>query len=247
MFELPGLTKPFGQNARKVLNSWGGAGEKLNVLSCTQSTKTFSWSLVSLALLTALTTGNAHAESKGTLGGVSDALTIGVPATAFVLSLYNEEPVDAGEFLLTLAAQELFVEGAKSAMSHTKLGERPSDKDKDSSNGFISSHVSATTAGAIKIWEMYPENYYVRGASALAVCVVGYQRIDGDHHTPLQVGLGVGTAFLFDWLGELVSDWLRDDSPAKVYLGESESSKLSFSMIMPSEGLGSIGVLTYIF
>jgi len=174
-------------------------------------------------------------------------LAKGVPASAFCLSLYNEDIEESGRFLLTLVVQELFVEGAKELMSETSLGRRPADEGKNSSRGFISSHVSATTAGVIKLWELYPDNIYVRGFSLLSVCIVGYQRIDGDHHTPLQVGLGVGTAFLFDWLGDKVSEWLRVERKNYVNFANGNSNDLFFSIGMTPDGTGAMGVITYTF
>ncbi len=206
----------------------------------------FKWILVLTIALT-FTTTSVKAESEGALGAISDGLAIGVPLSAFALSLYNEEFEDTAQFVLALAAQELFVEGAKELMSENSLGERPSDKDKDSSKGFISSHVSATTAGAIRLWEMYPDNIYVKSFSVVSVAVVGYQRVDGDHHTPLQVGLGVGTAFLFDWIGDMVSEWLRDETKNYLNLGDKNPNNLFFSMGMTPDGSGAMGVITYTF
>lgn len=200
-----------------------------------------------LVIVGSLAPTSLMAKSKGTLGAISDGLAIGVPLTALGLSLYNEEIEDTGKFVLTFAAQELFVEGAKELMSETSIGRRPSDDGKDKSKGFISSHVSATTAGAIKLWEMYPDNLFVKGFSILSVAVVGYQRVEGDHHNPLQVGLGVGTAFLFDWMGDEVSRWLRDDGKQYAHLSQDQTENLSFSLKMISEGTGVMGIISYTF
>lgn len=203
--------------------------------------------VLAFIVISAFAATSVKAKSRGTLGAISDGLAIGVPLSAFVLSLYNEEIEETGQFVLTLAAQELFVEGAKELMSKSSLGQRPSDRGEESSHGFISSHVSATTAGAIKLWEMYPDNMYVRSLSVLSVVVVGYQRVEGDHHNPLQVGLGVGTAFLFDWIGDKVSEWLRDETKEYLNLGNDNSSNLFFSMSMTPDGAGVMGMITYRF
>ena len=203
--------------------------------------------LVAFAVST-VTASSIQAKSEGTLGSISDALAIGVPASAFVLSFYNDGFEEGVTFGVTLAAQELFVEGAKELMSETDIGRRPSDEEGEKSNGFISSHVSATTLGAIRLWEMYPENRWVQGFSVLSVALVGYQRIDGDHHTPLQVGLGVGTAFLFNWIGDTVSDWLEKKTADYLPLRpDGVHNRLFFTMGMTPEGSGAMGFFTYTF
>lgn len=204
------------------------------------------WILIIIAASTFAATSVA-AKSEGTLGSISDSLAIGVPTLAFAVSLYNEDIEDTSQFVLSLAGQELFVEGAKDIMSETYLGERPSDKGKDSSNGFISSHVSATTAGAIKLWQMYPDNNLVKSFSILSVGTVFYQRIEGDHHTPLQAGLGVGTAFLFDWIGNGISDWLRGQTVTNSNISQQQAENLFLSMRTVSGGSGLMAIFTYIY
>ncbi len=207
----------------------------------------WKWMLI-MVVASSFFVNNVQAKSEGTLGAISDALAIGVPASALVLSFYNDGFEEGATFGLTLAAQELFVEGAKDLMSETEIGRRPSDEEGEKSKGFISSHVSATTLGAIRLWEMYPENRWVQGFSVLSVALVGYQRIEGDHHTALQVGLGIGTAFLFNWIGDTVSDWLEAKTVDYLpYSPDGVDNKLFFTMGMTPEGSGAMGYLTYTF
>lgn len=183
----------------------------------------------------------SFAGSKGTLGKISDTLAIGLPTIAFGCTLY-ESPVDAGIFALQLASQEAFVEGGKSALSGTSLGERPSGGDK----GGISSHVSAATAGAIQLWEVYPDNLWVKSLSAIGVSVVAYQRIEGEHHNALQVGLGMGTAFLFDYLGEVITDYFRKSDTAS-FLTNGNEQNIFINFIPPENGNGMVGLITLKF
>ena len=198
-----------------------------------------------IALLLPFSSHHCLAESSGSrsLKNISDALTIFTPGAAVVSSLILEQPTQTGGYILELAGQELFVEGAKALFSDTSLGERPSDEDDDTHNGFISSHVSATTSGAIKLWELYPDNSGVKVFSVVAVALVGFQRVEGEHHTPLQVGLGIGTAFLFDYLGEkLTASFGRGaDEPA------AEQSTVQFGLNLPKKGEGLITSLTWSF
>lgn len=206
------------------------------------------WKWITLLVVgSILSTASANAGSKGTLGAISDGLAIGVPASAFVLSLYNENIEDAAHYALTLAAQELFVEGAKEVMAESSLGQRPSDRGEERSKGFISSHVSSTTAGAIKLWEMYPDNLFVKGFSVLSVGLVGYQRVSDDHHTTFQVCLGAGTAFLFDWISDRVTERLKNTTTDGLRPEREKPDTLDFSMRLTPDGTGAMGVVTYRF
>ncbi len=203
---------------------------------------------LSLLLFTTFTTKDGFAKSDTTFSAIGDALAIGFPASATVISLLEEDPMDVAEFGVTLLCQEIFVKLMKGAMSETSLGRRPADRGKDSpSYGFISSHVSATTAGAIKLWELYPENAYVRSAAVVGVLIVGGQRIDGDHHTPLQTCLGVGTAFLFDWVSPIVSDWIREKAQSTLHLTPEQVENISFTASLPESGNGIMGMISYRF
>jgi len=201
--------------------------------------------LLFTALLLPFSSHHCLAESSGSrsLKNISDALTIFTPGGAVVSSFILEKPVQTGGYILELAGQELFVEGAKALFSNTSLGERPSDEDDDTHNGFISSHVSATTSGAIKLWEIYPDNSWVKVFAVAAVTLVGFQRVEGEHHTPLQVGLGIGTAFLFDYLGEKLTAYFGDgtDEPP------TEQSTVQFSLNLPEKGEGLMTSLTWSF
>lgn len=203
--------------------------------------------LASLILFFQFTTV-CHAKSSSTFEAISDGLVVALPASALIMSAVEEDPADTIQYVATFLAQEGFVELMKEAMSETSIGERPSDEDKEGrSYGFISSHVSCATAGAIKLWDIYPENPYVKISSVVGVVLVGAQRIEGDHHTPLQVGLGVGTAFLFDWLGGVVSGWIRDDAEETLGFSEEEASRIMFSAALPERGDGLMGVISYSF
>lgn len=201
--------------------------------------------LLLTALLLSFSCHHCLANSPGSksLKNISDALTIFTPGAAVVSSLILEQPVQTGGYILELAGQELFVEGAKALFSDTSLGERPSDDDDDTHDGFISSHVSATTSGAIKLWELYPENYWVKVFSVAAVALVGVQRVEGEHHTPLQVGLGIGTAFLFDYLGEKLTAYFGSDADEPA----AEPSTVQFSLNLPEKGEGLVTSLTWRF
>lgn len=195
----------------------------------------------------------ASEDCKGTgskkLNDISDILSIATPGAAIVSSLLLEKPVQTGAYILELSAQELFVEGAKEVFLDSSLGERPCDEDEDESDGFISSHVSATTSGAIKLWELYPENYWIKSLSVASVAVVGYQRIESDSHTPFQVGLGVGTAFLFDYLGRKVTDYFNKDEVAGISasLFKKKSTSLRSRFALPEKGDGLITMLSLNF
>jgi len=189
----------------------------------------------------------AYGEGNKTLSDISDTLCIATPVIAVGSSLMREEPVDTGIFLLQVVSQELFVEGMKSAFSDTSIGRRPSDKEEEGkSKGMISSHVSVTTAGAIKLWRLYPGNYWVKGASALSVGVVAYQRVEGDHHTVFQAGLGIATAFLFDFLGNTITDYFqKEDSFLPFMTGNKD--KVMFQLNLPESGNGIGGMMTWRF
>jgi hypothetical protein len=127
----------------------------------------------------------AATSGSKTLASISDFLCVATPGTAIISSLASEQPVRTCSYTLQLTSQELFVEGAKAIFSHISLGIRPGDDADDTRDGFISSHVSATTSGAIKLWKLYPDNYAVKTISAASVVLVGFQRIEGKRHNPL--------------------------------------------------------------
>ena len=181
------------------------------------------------------------ATSEGKLGALSDTVCIFTPAIAFSSSLLLEPAYKTNIFAGQFVLQELFVEGAKNAFAGSSFGERPSG----GKMGAISSHVSATTAGAIKLWQLYPDNYWMKAASASSIGLVAYQRIQGDHHTSAQVGLGIFTAFTFDYFGQKVTDWYSKTTNQKI--DKHNSLPISFSMDLTEKGDGLIGLIQYTF
>lgn len=190
---------------------------------------------------------NVRAASGKTVKNISDTLCVITPAAAVLSSLALEEPKHTSIYVLELMSQELFVEGIKHAFHDSELGERPSDVGTGGGYGTISSHVSATTSGAIKLWDLFPDNYWVKGLSAASVGFVSFQRVDGDHHTPLQVGLGIGTAFLFDYMGDRITEYLAEELTTAMFLSAGTGNTPKFTFSLPEFGDGLVATLNWRF